>query len=214
MMSDGQQIEQILDKMRDKVSEKEQRKREGRIQAEERRQNVLHRITNAAKAHGVDLLNLDIREFLADRLRLAQDSRISHAEAIASLAEIDGDFISNVYWWDIQHNGVSIWKNYVVAHRVLRADFKATIDGGDGLAASPEHVDILEINIRRDCAGGFVAEVSGDAGKTVGVVAGEDASPIGAAVAAYLSYFGGLRGEVLEGVPPRFLQVLQDNRRK
>lgn len=154
-------IDEMIATVRDEqVSERQKRERE----LEERRVGALKRIGEAA-AKFLDMSVPENEDILRRRLKEAHSVRISHAEAMASLAE-QGDLTGELQWWDIREDGevsgVSLWKGYVVKVRVVRR--RADVQG-----------DYLEVNVRRDVEGGYICELMGNMGTVVGQSA--DANP-------------------------------------
>lgn len=145
-------IEEIISDVKSsQISEKQQREKILEI----RRSDVLGRIGAAAVANLELGNNENVESLLESRLHEAMSARISHAEAMADLAE-RGDFSSDLMWWDIKDKEQTIWKGYVVRERIgrLKIHFRNTY---------------LEISTRRAAGGSYVAEVYTSEAITVGL---------------------------------------------
>lgn len=193
----------LIDDMIADVAPKEKDQHWRREQELKKRRAVaLRRIGNAAEEIFDDLgNNVEAEAILRERLRVAQDARISHAEAIADLAE-RGDVTSKVMWWDILSAETSVapgevppprlslWKGYVKSKRVSYE--YGRMNG-----------DIISITVKEDVLGGYVCELEGDAGTVVGVVLGTDDKPTAdkAVERAWKAYWVNLR-EVAESELP------------
>jgi len=195
-----------IDKMiatvrKDHLSQKQARQQK----LEDRRNTALTRIGQAVIAHELPLgQSTDLEYRLKARLRQAQRARISEAEAMADLAEFNGDLDSPLHWWELKNKKESVlWKGYVVDERLARIRF--TVEFEDGVDR------LLDINVRRACKGEIVASlyVEGNGVESVGASSGKKASVREAVVNAYEGFVNEhvdelfdseIPGELLEGI--------------
>jgi hypothetical protein len=213
--------ERVIDTMIAKVRDRAQaRQRERREELERRRTEALRRIGQAVVDHGLPIAqSADLEAMLAARLQEAQRARISEAEAMADLAEFEGDLDSDLYWWEVKTSeGTILWKGYTKYLRLARVRFSVSDDGRKMVYASDysyQHSVHMDVNVRRACYGAIVASlyVSGEGVGSVGVSEGPGASVESAVVEAYLAYFRGKRGTELdaEHVPGELLDSLVDS---
>ncbi len=125
-----------------KLTDKQKQEQE----LKQRRDRVLQRIGASAMEYLDVENNIRDEEILEQRLRDANEVRISQAEALAALSET-GDFETPIQWWEILDGEQSLWKGYVFrqAHQVGTSELGIT----------------MTIVARRIAEGGFVAELIG-----------------------------------------------------
>lgn len=210
--------ERVIDTMIAKVRDSAQaRQRERREELERRRTDALRRIGQAVVDHGLPIAqSYEAEAMLSARLREAQRARISEAEAMADLAEFDGDLSSELYWWEVKTDeGTILWKGYTKFLRLARVRLSVARSGDAATTVPYDEQLHLDVNVRRACYGAIVASlyVFGEGVGSVGVSEGPGASVEHAVVEAYLAYFRGKRGVQLdaEQVPGELLNSLVDS---
>jgi hypothetical protein len=175
-----------IDQMIFSLKEREKKKNEeGRMVVEARRDAAYQRLGEAAKKWDIgDIL-------LQRRLEEAFSVRISHAEALACLADEVGDFESTIMWWKITsldkeseignrktEESIKLWEGYTLVNRAFRLQF---VECGRE----------FDFNSRYICdGGGYVASCYVHGGAiSVGLSVGDGATPKCAAYNSALAYY-------------------------
>jgi hypothetical protein len=198
-------IEDLISRVRARASRERHGHRTQQEIIEQRRETAMRRIGQAAIDHDLPVgQDLGVDKQMERRLYQAQKARVSEAEAMADLAEHNGDIVSELEWRDLQtRRGATIWRGYVVRRRAARCRGRFT-ELGQWSMGGPIYVDVC---VRLACYGAYLAEWHvEDQGVLVGLSEGEHASVHGAVTRAYVAYFGGVRGVLVEaaGLPVEF----------
>ena len=179
------QIDSMIDDLRRKQQSESKQQKKKKERLESRKVQALKRIGAAGVEHLGFGNNVKAEKIVQARLEEASKSRVSHAEAMADIAE-RGDFASELQWIDVRpsnDNSVSLWKGYCVKRVEARYRFRV-----DGIRA--------EIIVREIAAGGYVASLA----CRRDIASGVGETPEKAAERAYVAYCD-LKGRDASDIP-------------
>jgi len=166
---------------------------------DERRKSAIERIASAAQKHLRVDDNPGDEEVLYQRIWDADRARISETEAMAAMAE-RGDFASKLFWLNIEHEKVALWKGYVVAGQQFKHSVLVGPDGGSGAGLPREQTERVMVIVQTVADPGAHAH-GGAAGRYIANVFGKHGSVVWlddirrkAAVDAYVQYMKQYKG--------------------